>query len=71
MTSVRQFESVRFVGLVVWLVIESVRFGLVRGVSGVNTVRVSSDRFESSVLQSELGSTQDELIAVLHIFLNN
>ena len=28
--SVRQFESVRFVGLVVGLVIESVRFGSVR-----------------------------------------
>ena len=71
MSSVRQFESVRFVGLVVGLVIESVRFGSVRGVSGVSTVRVSSHRFESSVLQGELGSTQDELIALLHIFLNN
>ena len=75
-TSVRQFESVRFVELVVGLVIESVRFGSfrfgsVRGVSGVSTVRFSSHRFESSVLQGELGSTQDELIAVLHIFLNN
>ena len=74
--SVRQFESVRFAGLVVGLVIESVRFGSVRfgsvrGVSGVSTVRVSSGRFESSVLQGELGSTQEELIAVLHIFLNN
>ena len=57
--SVRQFESVRF---------ESVRFGSVRGVS---TVRVSSDRLESSMLQGELGSIQDELIALLHIFLNN
>ena len=76
MTSVRQFESVRFVELVVGLVIESVRFGSfrfgsVRGVSGVSTVRFSSHRFESSVLQGELGSTQDELIAVRHIFLNN
>ena len=79
--SVRQFESVRFVELVVGLVIESVRygsvrfgtirFGSVRGVSGVSTVRDSSGRFESSVLQGELGSTQEELIAVLHIFLNN
>ena len=52
----------------------SVRFGSVRGVSGVSgvsTVRVSADRFESSVLHGELGSTQEELIAVLHIFLNN
>ena len=81
MASVRQFESVRFVELVVGLVIESVRygsvrfgtirFGSVRGVSGVSTVRVSSDRFEASMLQDELGSTQDELIALLHIFLNN
>ena len=75
-TCVRLFESVRFVELVVGLVIESVRFGSfrfgsVRGVSGVSTVRVSSDRFESSMLQGELGSTQDELIALLHIFLNN
>ena len=74
MTCVRLFESVRFVELVVGLVIESVRygsvrfgtirFGSVRGVSGVSTVRVSLGRFE-------LGSTQEELIAVLHIFLNN
>ena len=49
----------------------TVRFGSVRGVSGVSTVRVSSGRFESSVLQGELGSTQEDLIAVLHIFLNN
>ena len=82
-TSVRQFESVRFVELVVGLVIESVRYGSVRfgsvrfgsvrvgSVRGVSTVRVSSDRFESSMLQGELGSTQDELIALLHIFLNN
>ena len=47
---------------------ETVRVGSVRGVS---TVRVSSDRFESSMLQGELGSIQDELIALLHIFLNN
>ena len=51
---------------------ETVRVGSVRGVSrGVSTVRVSSDRFESSMLQGELGSIQDELIALLHIFLNN
>ena len=38
-----------------------------------STVRVecSAYRFESSILQVEIGIVQDELIALLHIFLNN
>ena len=37
----------------------------------VSAVRVSADRFESSILHVELGTVHDESIALLHIFLNN